>query len=243
MKIMIIRHGDPDYPNNTLTDVGFIEAEALGEYYRNYDFKKVFCSPLNRAKYTCDGLIKYNKFNNKDVLIKDWLQEFVYPIDEPVLKVRKNSWDFYPDYFTNNKNLYNNDTYLNDSIFANSVVKEKYNEVISNFDEILKEEGYSRENGYYRVTKVNRDTIVFVCHLGMMNVLLSHLLNIPYVVLCQTFACPPTGVTLLNSEERIKGIAQFRCENYGDVAHLKIKNLPTSFAGRFCEVFDDDTRH
>ncbi len=243
MKIMIIRHGDPDYPNNTLTKTGFIEAEALGDYYKDYKFKKVYCSPLNRAKFTCDGLLQNNNFNKDDVKINDRLQEFNYPITEPVLKIKKNSWDFFPDYFTNNKNLYNNDTYLDDSIFKDSEIKNKYNEVIFNLDNILKEEGYHRENGYYRVTKVNRDTIVFVCHLGMMNVLLSHLLNIPYVVLCQTFFCPPTGVTLLNSEERIKGIAQFRCEVYGDVSHLKVKNLPTSFSGRFCEVFDDETRH
>ena len=72
---------------------------------------------------------------------------------------------------------------------------------------------------------------------------LSHLLNIPYIVLCQTFFCAPTGVTLLNSEEREKGIASFRCEVYGDTSHLKIKGIENSFSGRFCEVYSDPTRH
>ena len=95
----------------------------------------------------------------------------------------------------------------------------------------------------YKVIKESKDTILFVCHLGIMNVLLSHLLNIPYIVLCQTFFCAPTGVTLLNSEEREKGIASFRCEVYGDTSHLKIKGIENSFSGRFCEVYSDPTRH
>ncbi len=244
MKIIIIRHGDPDYPNNTLTETGFKEADALGEYYKDYNFKKIYCSYLNRAKYTCDGLLKYNNsFNKNDVHVEEWLQEFNYPIEEPVLHIKKNSWDFYPNYFTNNKNLYNNETYLDDSIFNNSIIKDKYKMVIEKLDKILKEEGYDREFDYYRVNKVNKDTICFVCHLGMMNVLLSHLLNIPYVVLCQTFFCAPTGVTTLISEERLKGIAQFRVQEYGDVTHLKIKGMNPSFAGRFCESYSDDTRH
>ncbi len=34
MKITIIRHGDPDYENNTLTPTGFKEAEALGKHFK-----------------------------------------------------------------------------------------------------------------------------------------------------------------------------------------------------------------
>lgn len=244
MKIIIIRHGDPDYPNNTLTPTGFKEVDALGEYYKNYNFKEIYCSYLNRAKFTCDGLLKYNStFKKNNIHVEEWLQEFNYPIDEPVDHVLKNSWDFYPEYFTKNKNLYNNDTYLDDYLFHDSICKEKYKMVIKNLDNILKEEGYTREFGYYRVNKINKDTICFVCHLGMMNVLLSHLLNIPYVVLCQTFFCPPTGVTTLISEERHEGIAQFRVQGYGDISHLKIKGMEPSFAGRFCEVYSDNTRH
>ena len=197
MKIMIIRHAEPDYDNHTLTAQGFKERDALGQFYKDYKFKNIYVSPLNRALFTLEGILNYN-----------------------------------------------NDTYLDDEIYNGSNVKEKYLEASKGLDEILKQNGYVRQkDGNYKVIKESKDTILFVCHLGIMNVLLSHLLNIPYIVLCQTFFCAPTGVTLLNSEEREKGIASFRCEVYGDTSHLKIKGIENSFSGRFCEVYSDPTRH
>ena len=194
---MIIRHAEPDYDNHTLTPQGFKERDALGQFYKDYKFKNIYVSPLNRALFTLEGILNYN-----------------------------------------------NDTYLDDEIYNGSNVKEKYLEASKGLDEILAENGYVRQkDGNYKVIKESKDTILFVCHLGIMNVLLSHLLNIPYIVLCQTFFCAPTGVTLLNSEEREKGIASFRCEVYGDTSHLKIKGIENSFSGRFCEVYSDPTRH
>ena len=49
----------------------------------------------------------------------------------------------------------------------------------------------------------------------------------------------PTIVT----EERRKGTAQFRCLGFGDVSHLYAGGEEPSFAARFCECYDDDTRH
>ena len=244
MKIMIIRHAEPDYDNHTLTPQGFKERDALGQFYKDYKFKNIYVSPLNRALFTLEGILNYNNENKNKVNVKHWLHEFVYPIEEPVFHIKKNSWDLLPSYFVNHHNLYNNDTYLDDEIYNGSNVKEKYLEASKGLDEILAENGYVRQkDGNYKVIKESKDTILFVCHLGIMNVLLSHLLNIPYIVLCQTFFCAPTGVTLLNSEEREKGIASFRCEVYGDTSHLKIKGIENSFSGRFCEVYSDPTRH
>lgn len=40
MKILIIRHAEPDYEKNTLTEKGFLEADALGLYHRNLPLTK-----------------------------------------------------------------------------------------------------------------------------------------------------------------------------------------------------------
>ena len=39
MKILIIRHGDPDYENDTLTEKGHKEAEYLAERLIKYPIK------------------------------------------------------------------------------------------------------------------------------------------------------------------------------------------------------------
>lgn len=51
MKIIFIRHGDPDYVNDTLTEKGMREAKLLAK--RVADWKNItqfYCSPLGRAK-------------------------------------------------------------------------------------------------------------------------------------------------------------------------------------------------
>ena len=52
MRILIIRHAEPDYYNNTLTDKGFVEAEYLSEKLKDSNIIHIYSSPLNRAVLT-----------------------------------------------------------------------------------------------------------------------------------------------------------------------------------------------
>ena len=111
MKLIFIRHAEPDYENNTLTDKGFLEAEALGKVYSAKDFDYIYSSPLNRAKYTAERVIK----NEKEIKYFDWLEEFC-----PERKEATNSiWDARPKFLNEYSDLYDNDKYLDSEYFAN----------------------------------------------------------------------------------------------------------------------------
>lgn len=58
MKILIIRHGDPDYTIDSLTEKGKTEAELLSDRISKMDIKKFYVSPLGRAKATADYTLK-----------------------------------------------------------------------------------------------------------------------------------------------------------------------------------------
>lgn len=49
MKILLIRHGDPDYTIDSLTKKGWKEAEYLSERLEKLDVKEFYVSPLGRA--------------------------------------------------------------------------------------------------------------------------------------------------------------------------------------------------
>lgn len=240
MRIIIIRHGDPDNGNQTLTEQGFKEVEALKNYYKKFKFKEAYVSPLARAQITADAFLS---MHHQKAIQAPWLAEFKHFVKIPGSDKEVQNWDFMPSYFTKQNDLYNNDKYLSTELMKSGNVEEEYNKVIEEFDRVLKKNGYRREGKYYAVEKANEDTIIFFCHFGMMSVLMSHLMNIPYVVLTQVFCCQPTGVTTLVSEEREQGIAQFRCLTYGDITHLNVNNIEPSFHGRFCEIYDSDQRH
>ena len=52
MKLLIVRHGDPDYSIDSLTPKGWREAELLKNRMTKLDVAAFYCSPLGRAKYT-----------------------------------------------------------------------------------------------------------------------------------------------------------------------------------------------
>ncbi len=57
MKLLIIRHGDPDYSIDSLTEKGWKEADLLSKRLAKEKIDAFFCSPLGRAKYTANETI------------------------------------------------------------------------------------------------------------------------------------------------------------------------------------------
>ena len=58
MRILIIRHGDPNYQDDCLTEKGKREASLLAERLKNEKIDYLYSSPLGRAKETCDTYAK-----------------------------------------------------------------------------------------------------------------------------------------------------------------------------------------
>ena len=78
MRILFIRHGDPDYANDTLTEKGWREASALAARAEALDMGECYVSPLGRAQATAEYSLKKL---GKTAETLDWLQEFPAQID------------------------------------------------------------------------------------------------------------------------------------------------------------------
>ncbi len=241
MRLLIIRHGDPDYAVDGLTEKGKIEADLLKDRLINEDIKEVYCSVYGRAIKTIEPTLKAK---NISATYCDWLREFDYSkIKVPYLDREKIAWDLLPSFANNYPDLFLADKWMNVDFIKNSKVYESYKTVCDEFDKVLAENGYVRDRFNYKVTNSNHDTLIFTCHYGLTSVLLSHLMNCSPYSLWQHAFTPPTSVTVFYSEEREDGIASFRASEIGDISHLYKNNEPAAFAGRFCECFKDDTRH
>ena len=59
MRLLIIRHGDPDYARDNLTEKGKREAKLLSEMLAKDKIDYLYCSPLGRAKATCGGKARF----------------------------------------------------------------------------------------------------------------------------------------------------------------------------------------
>lgn len=242
MRLIIVRHGDPNYEIDSLTETGWKEAELAADRLSRLDIKDFYVSSLGRAQDTASCTLK--KMNRTGITC-DWLREFWPCIQRPdVPDQLKNIWDWLPQDWTTEPRFYNEETWTEPQAMKDGHVKEAYDEVCENFDRVLAEHGYVREHNYYRVENANSDTIVFFCHFGMECVLLAHLLHVSPMILWHGFCAAPASITTIYSEERREGIASFRVSAFGDISHLYAAGEEPSFSARFCECYkNQDERH
>ena len=242
MKLIIIRHGDPDYSIDSLTEKGWREAEYLCDRISKLDVKAFYVSPLGRAKDTASFTLKKM---NRTATECEWLREFDARIHRPDRPdIEKIPWDWLPQDWTADERFFDYRTWYENEVMQAGNVKKEYDWVIENFDKLLASHGYVREGHYYRAVQSNEDTIVFFCHFGLGCLLLSHLLNVSPMILWHGMCAAPTSVAVINTEARREGIASFRMSEYGDISHLYVKDEEPAFAARFCETYANmEQRH
>lgn len=241
MKLIIIRHADPDYSIDSLTERGWKEAELLSNRISRMNVKEFYVSPLGRAKDTASVTLKKM---NREAKVLPWLREFNAPITDEKTGGKRIPWDWLPSDWTGVNEFYDRNLWYTVPVMQSGNVKEEALRVCSGLDEILKIHGYEREGNLYHAVRPNNDTIVLFCHFGVECIMLGYLLGISPMILWHGFCAAPTSVTTLITEERRKGAAYFRMSSFGDTSHLYAVGEQPSFAARFCEIYDNmDERH
>lgn len=241
MKLLIIRHADPDYSIDSLTPTGWKEAKLLANRLAELDTAAFYVSPLGRAKDTAS--LTLEKLNRTATQC-DWLQEFAPVVFHPGKEEGGCAWDWLPAVWTEEPRYFDSAGWYHTAPMEAARAKEAYNWVTGSLDRLLASHGYVRRERYYQAVHSNEDTLVFFCHFGVECVLLSHLLNLPPMPLWHGTCAVPSSVTTLVTEERRRGAAYFRMTSFGDTSHLYAAGEDPSFAARFCETYDrSDQRH
>ena len=236
MKLIFIRHAEPDYTIDSLTEKGWREAEILSHRVAKWDIKDIYCSPLGRAKDTASFSLKAL---GREAEICDWLQEFYYRINDELTGEETIAWDFYPRYFAPRDDLHDKDKWAYSEVMKTGEIAVHAEEVYKGFDALLEKHGYKRnDKGFYDVIEHNDDNIVFFCHFGVTALIMSHLIGVAAPVIWQGMMMAPTSITVMGSEERIPGEASFRVQTFADSRHLLEAGEPISQSGYFTKIFE-----
>ena len=235
MKLIIVRHGDPDYENDSLTELGWKEAEALSERMKNVKADECYVSPLGRAKDTASLSLKKM---NMEATELTWLREFAPIVKRP--EKTGVAWDWLPQDWTKMPYALDFDKWTDYPALEDAKVREEVDWIYSEFDTFLEKHGYKKEGKLFKVLNPNSDVIVFFCHFGLECILLSYLLNLPPFVLWHSTIAAPTSITTVATEERREGIAQFRMQAFGDTSHLYVAGMEPAVSGRFRELFTNE---
>lgn len=238
MEIWIVRHGDPDYVHDSLTEKGVREAKLLAERLVKTDFSAVYCSTMGRARQTASY---YLEKSGREATYCKWLHEFKGSVK--IDGRRESCWDRKPAYWTAIDTYYQAEEWMKTELMQTDNTERKYRYVCCRLDALLAQHGYEKQGRLYHAVRPNDEKILLFCHFGVESVILSHLFSVSPMPLWHHFVALPTSVTRVVTEEREQGKAIFRCLYYGDISHLYAGGEPLSFQARFCEQFTDDTRH
>lgn len=214
MRLYIIRHADPNYENDSITDFGKKEAVALSKRLKSEGVSKIYCSTMNRAVET---MLFTKELLDINPIMCDWMREVDW---SNTINDYVNPWDLPGEYLLNEPHLPTSKNWVFNPHFDTKKVQEDLNKRISFVDSFLQEQGYIREKKHFIETKENHDKIAMFCHAGFGNALISYLLNIPLTLQWASFWMAPTAVSIILFSKRDNEIVVPRCIAYGDTSHL-----------------------
>ena len=218
MNIYFVRHGDPNYELDCLTEEGCKQAEKLAERVRNYKLDEVYYSPQGRAKQTGDYCMKY--FDLKPI-VKDWMRELEWGDLTGNAYSTASPWALTDEWLKTDHAYPAGDSWKKDERIINDRIIDDVETRIKEFDKFMAEQGLVRNGQGYEVTKKAEDkTIAIFCHGGLSSALVAHLLNIPFWTFVAQFSVALTEITLITIDESVH-YSVARAEFINTYHHLK----------------------
>ena len=224
MLLYIVRHGDPIYETDSLTERGKLQAEAVGKRMYDARIDRIFSSPMGRARETAEPACRM-------LGLKKQIEEWTHEIGDERLTP-------YPDGNLKSVTLLQNTLYLeNGNInlpyersgecpgFSESGMLMATEEIEKNGNAFLERLGYRAENGVYRILRPNEEKVALFCHAAFGRAWISRLLHIPLHIMWASFQYTHTGVTVIEFQNNADGFTAPRCLCYSDVSHLYAAGL------------------
>ena len=224
MLLYIVRHGDPDYKIDSLTERGKLQAEAVGKRMYDAAIDRIFSSPMGRAMETAEPACK---LLNLEKNIEPWAHEVGDERMTPFPDGKPKSVTFVQNtYYRENGNI---DLPYDRSFECQGINQSKMDVAVKYIEEhgkeFLERLGYKEENGIYRIIKPNEEKVALFCHSVFARAWISVLLHIPFHTMWAGFHYTHTGVTVIEFENNENGVTAPRCLCYSDVSHLYANGL------------------
>lgn len=235
MRILIVRHADPDYEHDSITEKGRREAELLATRLSAIPATAYYVSPMGRAKETAAYTLEKMQ---RDATVLPWLAEFRgFTVDHKTGKLRI-PWDFRTTTWASHPLLFDRNKWTEDPLMQGGDVADIWRETKEGIDALLAMHGYIRNDCVYHCENNSDDTLVLFCHYAIGMAALAYLTNMPPVPMWHSFLFPTSSVTTLITQERTRGEIEFRCISAGDISHLLQGNEQCSLRGLFPEIYN-----
>lgn len=214
MRIIFVRHGEPDYEKDCLTDRGQRQAEAAAERLVGEGITEIYASPMGRAAQTAACTAKRLGL---PVQTLDFMHEISWGgPDTPAeghpwtvgdWMISRDDFDFY------------HADWRQHPAFKNNVAVQYLDAIGARFDAFLRGRGYRHEGTRFFCETDRQNTIAVFSHGGSGACVLAHLLALPFPYVCTVLPYEFTSVSILEFPVRQGEYVHPRIELFNDAAH------------------------
>lgn len=230
MLLYIIRHGDPIYDPDSLTEKGKIQAQALARRLSVHGLDRIYSSPMIRAQQTAEPTCI---LLGKKATILDWTSEQL-AYDDLSMPVPEGGrrWSFHVQTteYKDEAHLALGDRWYEAEPFCRAPrPREGYERIQNASDAFLEELGYRREGMQYRILRPNEERVAVFCHQGFGTTWLSHLLSIAPPLFWSSFDMTHSSITILEFRNNPNGLTAPMCLVLSDTSHIYADRLPLQY--------------
>lgn len=233
MRILIVRHAEPDYAADSVTPKGRVEAELLSRRLARYRIRDFYVSPYGRAQDTLAYTLKACGGTAETL---PWLAEFRGRYTDASGR-KEIPWDLPPRQWTAMPYHADPERWADDPLFAGGTVRSVWEETKAGVDALMARYGFRRDGPVWVGDGNTDETIALFCHFGIGAAVLAYLTDVSPMILWHRCVCLPSSVTEAATEERVKGEVSFRVVKLGDLSHLEMNGVKRSTYGMYPEVY------
>lgn len=194
MRLIFVRHGEPNYELDCLTDTGRRQAAAAARRLKNEGIGSVFSSPNGRARETASYTAELLSL---PVTILPWMHEIDWGSRDKTVLEDGHPWTL-GDHMLYDGFDFAKQDWREHSGFQENICTGLAEMIASRADAFMESHGYRRQGLRYLCETDQEETVALFAHGGSGACLLSRLLNLPFPYVCSVMPYDYTAVIILN---------------------------------------------
>ena len=214
MRFIFVRHGEPNYVKDCLTEEGKRQAAAAAERLAKEGISEIYASPCGRASETASYTARRL---NLPVTILDYMHEISWGGDG--IPADGHPWTLGDRMMEEGFDFYAED-WMEHPYFRENKAQEYFLRISGEIDDFLKKQGYVHEGRRFLCTQANEKTIALFSHGGSGACVLAHLLGLPFPYVCSVLPYDFTSITILDFAAADGKYVFPKVELFNDAAHI-----------------------
>ncbi len=223
MRLIFVRHGEPDYDHDCLTENGRRQAQSTAKRLRQEPIRKIFASPMGRTVETASYTAQMHGLEIETL-------DFMHEIDwgglreadgsQRPLECEGHPWTLGCKLLTEHPEFIGSPDWAEHHYFRDNICTGYMDTISEGMDAFLTRFGLYRQDGLYECKAPCEDTIALFAHGGSGAVMFAHLLNLPLPFVLTSMPYGVCSVSVIAFEPVNGSKVLPRLELFNDMRHI-----------------------